>query len=110
MLRSISDAVQDVMSLEEPGIYGMPLSIKILHHPSFVLTLGFSHRFAGITVPRVYDHRPGRFVRHIDFNHFRTIGMRRSVEEGVSSRFVTAERLGAVLKVSLKSGSNDRDV
>ncbi|KAF9649863.1 hypothetical protein BDM02DRAFT_3094049 [Thelephora ganbajun] len=70
MLRSISDAVQNVMSLEEPGIY----------------------------VPPVYDRRPGRFVRHIDFNHFRTIGMRRSVEEGVTSRFVTAERLEVILK------------
>lgn len=51
-------------------------------------------------VPPVYDRRPGRFVRHIDFNHFRTIGMRRSVEESVSSRFVTAERLEIILKVS----------
>ena len=52
------------------------------------------------TVPPVYDPRPGRFVRHIDFNHFRTIGMRRSIEEGVSSRYVTAERLEGILKVS----------
>lgn len=67
-----------------------------------MLTLGFPIA-SPTTVPPVYDRRPGRFVRHIDFNHFRTIGMRRSVEEGVSSRFVTAERLEAVLKVSLKS-------
>lgn len=60
----------------------------------------FTLSFSPITVPPVYDHRPGRFVRYIDFNHFRTIGMRRSIEEGVSSRFVTAERLGAILKVS----------
>ena len=59
----------------------------------FTAPLGFP------TVPPVYDHRPGRFVRHIDFNHFRTIGMRRSIEEGVSSRFVTAERLEVILKV-----------
>jgi len=38
-------------------------------------------------------------VRHLDFNHFRTIGMRRSVEEGVNSRFVTGDRVQAVLKV-----------
>ena len=57
--------------------------------------------FPPIPVPPVYDRRPGRFVRHIDFNHFRTIGMRRSIEEGVSSRFVTAERLEVILKVSL---------
>ena len=60
------------------------------------------------TVPPVYDHRPGRFVRHLDFNHFRTIGMRRSIEEGVSSRFVTAERLEVILKVR-QAGSNDRN-
>ena len=34
--------------------------------------------------------------------------MRRSIEEGVSSRFVTAERLEAILKVS-PPGFNDRD-
>ena len=52
-------------------------------------------------VPAPHDPRPGRYVRHIDFNHFRTIGMRRSVEEGVNNRFVTGDRLQAVLKVSL---------
>jgi len=51
-------------------------------------------------VPTPKDPRPGRFVRHLDFNHFRTIGMRRSVEEGVNSRFVTGDRVQAVLKVS----------
>lgn len=50
----------------------------------------------------MHDPRPGRFVRHLDFNHFRTIGMRRSVEEGVNSRFVTGTRLEALLKVSLR--------
>ena len=62
------------------------------------------------TVPPVYDRRPGRFVRHIDFNHFRTIGMRRSIEESVSSRFVTAERLEVILKVSPDPGFNDREI
>ena len=65
-----------------------------------MLTLGIFPSAPPITVPPVYDHLPGRFVRHIDFNHFRTIGMRRSIDEGVSSRFVTAERLGGILKVS----------
>lgn len=50
-------------------------------------------------VPIPDDPRPGRFVRHLDFNHFRTIGMRRSIEEGVNSRFVTGERVEAILKV-----------
>lgn len=69
-MRSISDAVQDLMGRDENGMY----------------------------VPAVHDPRPGRYVRHLDFNHFRTIGMRRSVEEGVNSRFVTGGRLEAVLK------------
>ena len=46
------------------------------------------------------DPRPGRFVRHLDFNHFRTIGLHRPVE-GVNSRFVTGDRVQAVLKVFL---------
>lgn len=50
-------------------------------------------------VPIPDDPRPGRYVRHIDFNHFRTIGMRRSIEEGVNSRFVTGDRVEAILKV-----------
>lgn len=49
------------------------------------------------------DPRPGRHVRHLDFNHFRTIGMRRSVEEGVNSRFVTGDRVEALLKVSIST-------
>jgi hypothetical protein len=52
------------------------------------------------SVPPAYDPRPGRYIRHIDFNHFRTIGMRRSVEEGMTSRFVTGERLESILKVN----------
>ncbi|TFK72925.1 hypothetical protein BDN72DRAFT_791727 [Pluteus cervinus] len=70
LLRSISDAIQDVLDRREPGVY----------------------------VPTPVDPRPGRFVRHLDFNHFRTIGMRRSIEEGVNSRFVTGDRVQAVLK------------
>ena len=50
-------------------------------------------------VPAMHDRRPGRFVRQLDFNHFRTIGMRRLVGEGFNNRFVTGERLGAILKV-----------
>lgn len=70
LMRSISDAIQLVMRKQDPNVY----------------------------VPTTQDSRPGRFVRHLDFNHFRTIGMRRSVEEGVNSRFVTGERVEAVLK------------
>ncbi|KAH9003012.1 hypothetical protein EDB86DRAFT_3233334 [Lactarius hatsudake] len=72
LLRSISDAVQDLMGRDENGMY----------------------------VPAVYDRRPGRFVRHLDFNHFRAIGMRRLVGECSTNRFVTGERLEAVLKES----------
>ncbi|KAF9046924.1 hypothetical protein BDZ89DRAFT_1058394 [Hymenopellis radicata] len=70
LVRSISDAIQNVMERRDPAVY----------------------------VPTPQDPRPGRFVRHLDFNHFRTIGMRRSVEEGVNSRFVTGNRVEAVLK------------
>ena len=54
-------------------------------------------------MPAIQDRRPGRFVRHLDFNHFRTIGMRRLVGEGVNNRFVTGERLEAMLKVRSSS-------
>ncbi|KZP31724.1 hypothetical protein FIBSPDRAFT_813327 [Athelia psychrophila] len=70
MMRSISDAVQSAFQHSNPGLY--------------------------IQTPQ--DTRPGRFVYHLDFNHFRTIGMRRSVDEGVNSRFVTGDRVEAVLK------------
>lgn len=50
-------------------------------------------------MPTPQDPHPGRFIRHLDFTHFRTIGMRRSLEEGVTGRFVTGERLLAILKV-----------
>ncbi|KAF9468146.1 hypothetical protein BDZ94DRAFT_1184546 [Collybia nuda] len=80
LMRSISDAIQDVLARREPGVYG-----KSRYDDMF-----------GIPTPS--DPRPGRFVRHLDFNHFRTIGMRRSVEEGVTSRFVTGDRVQAVIK------------
>lgn len=70
LLKSINEAIQDVMNSQANGVY--------------------------VQTPK--DPRPGRFVRQLDFNHFRTIGMRRSVEEGVNSRFVTGERVQAVLK------------
>ncbi|KAL0064826.1 hypothetical protein AAF712_008223 [Marasmius tenuissimus] len=70
LVRSISDALQDVFERREPGVY----------------------------VPAPHDPSPGRFVQHLDFNHFRTIGMRRSVDEGVNSRFVTGDRVEAVMK------------
>ncbi|KII89910.1 hypothetical protein PLICRDRAFT_159162 [Plicaturopsis crispa FD-325 SS-3] len=70
LMRSITDAIQNAMAHSEPGMY----------------------------VPTPEDPRPGRFVRHLDFNHFRTIGMRRSIEESVNSRFVTGARVEAILK------------
>jgi hypothetical protein len=51
-----------------------------------------------LTVPTPHDPHPGRYVRHLDFNHFRTIGMRHSVEDGVTS-LVTGDRIEAALKV-----------
>ncbi|KAJ4476225.1 hypothetical protein J3R30DRAFT_3764246 [Lentinula aciculospora] len=70
LVRTISDAIQTVLDSKSPGIY--------------------------VPVPR--DPRPGRFVQHLDFNHFRTIGMRRSVDDGANSRFVTGDRVEAILK------------
>ncbi|KAJ7158811.1 hypothetical protein C8R46DRAFT_401293 [Mycena filopes] len=70
IMRSISDAVQNLIELKDHGVY----------------------------IPTPSDPRPGRFVRHLDFNHFRTLGMRRSVEEGVNSPFVTSHRVEAIIK------------
>ena len=52
------------------------------------------------------DPHPGRHVHHIDFNHFRTIGMRREVGEAAKRRFVTGDRLENVLKVRNSSFSD----
>ncbi|KZT41252.1 hypothetical protein SISSUDRAFT_350885 [Sistotremastrum suecicum HHB10207 ss-3] len=70
LMRAIGNALQDAMTSNSPGVY----------------------------VPTPIDPRPGRHIEHLDFNHFRTIGMRRSGVEGASSRFVTSERLEQVLK------------
>ena len=43
---------------------------------------------------------PGPYIRHISFTNFKTIGSRRTQEEAVRGRFVTAGRLEGVLKVS----------
>lgn len=71
LVRSINDAILSAIERKDPGLY----------------------------IPTPRDPRPGRFVRHLDFNHFRTIGMRRSGDEGLNSRFVTGERIRAVLRV-----------
>ena len=42
---------------------------------------------------------PGPYIRHISFNNFRTIGSRRTQDEAVRGRFVTAGRLEGVIKV-----------
>lgn len=92
MMRSISHAVCNAMELSEPGLYSASIC-------AFCLIGSYSNCTS--LVPTPHDPRPGRFVRHLDFNHFRTIGMRRSVDESVSSRFVTGERIEAILKVGL---------
>ena len=94
LMRSISVAVQDVMERAHPGIYG---TCRTCLCPCVQLTTIICRR----AVPPPHDPHPGRFVQHLDFNHFRTIGMRRSVEEGVNNRFVTGDRLVAVLKVRI---------
>ena len=42
---------------------------------------------------------PGPYIRHLSFNNFRTIGSRRTQEEAVRGRYVTAGRLEGVIKV-----------
>lgn len=64
----------------------------------------FVHHFTDVSqsdhpLVDLHDRRPGRYIQQLDFNHFRTIGMRRSVDEGVNSRFVTGDRLEALLRV-----------
>jgi len=44
MLRSISNAVQNLMSLEEPGIYGMVQLIAIVTNNCLHSCSAFSHR------------------------------------------------------------------
>ena len=44
---------------------------------------------------------PGPYIRHLSFNNFRTIGSRRTQDEAVRGRYVTAGRLEGVIKVSL---------
>ncbi|KAG8832408.1 hypothetical protein FRC17_001389 [Serendipita sp. 399] len=70
VIRAVSRATRDVVASVKPQLY----------------------------VPMPQDARPGRYIIHLDFNHFRTIGLRRSVGEGVNSRFVTGERLHLALK------------
>jgi hypothetical protein len=42
---------------------------------------------------------PGPYIRHLSFTNFRTIGSRRTQDEAVRGRFVTAGRLEGVIKV-----------
>lgn len=46
---------------------------------------------------------PGPYIRHLSFTNFKTIGSRRTQEEAVRGRFVTAGRLEGVIKVSSAS-------
>jgi hypothetical protein len=94
IMKSISNAVRSIMDYNDPGVYSTFFHSPVLHH---------HYSQSLLLVPLPHDPRPGRFVRHLDFNHFRTIGMRRSVEEAVTSRFVTGSRLQAVLKVCISS-------
>ncbi|CAG7849584.1 SubName: Full=Uncharacterized protein {ECO:0000313/EMBL:CCA69350.1} [Serendipita indica DSM 11827] len=70
VIRAVSNATRSVVESVRPDVY--------------------------VQMPQ--DSRPGRYILHLDFNHFRTIGLRRSVGEGVHSRFVTGERLHLALK------------
>lgn len=71
---------------------------------------------AGVITPRLLPAQrevvnsellppPGPYIRHLNFTNFRTIGSRRSQEEAVRGRFVTAGRLEGVIKVSIITAS-----
>lgn len=45
------------------------------------------------------DTRPARHILHLDFNHFRVIGMRSPVGEIAHGGVVTGQRLHLALKV-----------
>ncbi|KAI0036135.1 hypothetical protein K488DRAFT_41797 [Vararia minispora EC-137] len=80
LMRSISDAVQSLLG--DGATYTTPHVSQLIQR----------------SVADIRDGGPGRYIQHLDFNHFRTIGMRRSVVEGVNSRFVTGDRLEALLR------------
>jgi len=46
---------------------------------------------------------PGPYIRHLSFVNFRTIGSRRTQDEAVRGRYVTAGRLEGVIKVGIHS-------
>lgn len=87
LMRTISNAIQDVLEQRDPGIYGK-FSLSVYKNVVLI-----------DVVPMPHDPHPGKHIFHLDFNHFRSIGMRRSIDEGVNSRFVTGDRLEAILKV-----------
>jgi hypothetical protein len=89
-MRYNSDAVQNAMKLSEPGVYGARL--LFIDHSG--------HLRLPCLIPTPHDPRPGRFVCHLDFNHFCTIGMCRLVDEGINSHFVTSDCVESILKVS----------
>lgn len=75
-----------------------PARWKIMQSISDALQLVLQQDGSGIYVPIPENPSPGRYVRRIDFSHFRTIGMRRVTGEAIKHRFVTTERLENVLK------------
>lgn len=91
-------AVNKIVHHIDPGLYGEPHSTSVM--PSSRLRLSYTYTSS---VPTPEDPSPGRHVQHLDFNHFRTIGLRRSVGDGIHARFVTEKRLERLLKVILTS-------
>lgn len=89
IMQTISNALRTVVEQDGYGFYGKCMLRYFISHNLTQLFL----------VPVPQDVHPGRYVRRIDFSHFRTIGMRRLNGEAVRQRFVTCERLENILKV-----------
>jgi hypothetical protein len=75
----------------------MPLSTR---------RVSFSREMSPPVVEEIWENvnpellpSPGPYIRHLNFTNFKTIGSRRTQEEAVRGRFVTAGRLEGVIKV-----------
>jgi hypothetical protein len=94
--RTMSDMDADEEEEEEDDEL-MPLSTR---------RVSFSREMSPPVVEEIWENvnpellpSPGPYIRHLNFTNFKTIGSRRTQEEAVRGRFVTAGRLEGVIKV-----------
>ncbi len=93
----------DEEELDEEEDELMPLSSPPLHLSSSSSYLFTPPIHEEEKVPTNYEllPPPGPYIRHLSFVNFRTIGSRRTQDEAVRGRYVTAGRLEGVIKVRL---------